>query len=69
MPSLPFKESSVSAVQNDSSKLMITANKKKSFKCSEYLEITLNSNVQVTVTVNKIQVQPFGDSFGEGKKT
>ena len=69
MPSLPLEESIVSAVQNDSNKLLpIAANKKKSFQCSESLKITLNSKEQVTVTVNKIHVQPFGDSFGEGKK-
>ena len=68
MPSNLFEESMVSAMQNDSSKLMITASKEKSFECSEGLKIALKSKEQVTVTMNKIQVQPFGDSFGEGKK-
>ena len=68
MPSLSFKESILSAVQNDSSKLAITANKDKSFQCSESLNITLNSKESVTVFINKIKVQPFGDSFGKGKK-
>jgi len=67
MPFLSFKEIIVSAVQNDSSKLAIAANKGKSFQCSESLGIALNSKESVTVTVNKIKVQPFGGSFGEGK--
>lgn len=53
-------------MQNDSSKLMITAKKDNSFECSSNLKIALNSKEQATVTMNKIQVQPFGDSFGEG---
>ena len=63
-----FEESTVSAVQNDSSKLGITANKEKSFQCSKSLDIVLNGKESVTVTINKIKVQPFGESFGEGKK-
>ena len=66
VPSNLFEESIVSAMQNDSSKLMITAKKDKSFECSSNLKIALNSKEQATVTMNKIQVQPFGDSFGEG---
>jgi len=66
MPFLSFKEIIVSAVQNDSSKLAIAANKGKSFQCSESLSIALNSKESVTVTVNKIKVQPFGGRFGEG---
>ena len=69
MPSPPFEESIISAVQNDSSKLAIAANKKKSYQCSNSLRITLNGKEQVTVIVNKIKVQPFGVSFGEGRKT
>ena len=57
----------MSAAQSDSGKLMITAKKEKSFKCSESLDITLEGNVKVTVNVKKIQVQPFGGDFGEGK--
>lgn len=69
MPSPPFEESTISAVQNDSSKLAIVANKGKSFQCSKSLRIALNGKEAVTVTVNKIKVQPFGNSFSEGKKT
>lgn len=69
MPSPPFEESTISAVQNDSSKLAIVANKGKSFQCSKSLHIALNGKEAVTVTVNKIKVQPFGNSFSEGKKT
>lgn len=68
MPFLPLKETNVSAVQNDSSKLVITANKEKSFQCSKSLDIALKSKEPVTVTMKKIKVQPFGDSFGKGKK-
>lgn len=59
----------VSAVQNDSSKLIITASKEKSYKCADSQDIVLNGNVKVTVTMKKIQVQPFGSEFGDGKKT
>lgn len=69
MPSPPFEESIISAAQNDSSKLAIGANKGKSFQCSKNLHIVLNGKEPVTVTVNKIKVQPFGHSFGEGKTT
>lgn len=69
MPTPPFEESTISAVQNDSSKLAIAANKGKSFQCSKSLRIALNGKEAVTVTVNKIKVQPFGNSFSEGKKT
>lgn len=58
-------ESTISAVQNDSSKLAIAANKGKSFQCSKSLHIALNGKEAVTVTVNKIKVQPFGNSFSE----
>ncbi|XP_020624395.1 lysosome-associated membrane glycoprotein 1-like [Orbicella faveolata] len=58
-------ETNVSAVQNDSSKLVITANKEKSFQCSKSLDIALKSKEPVTVTMKKIKVQPFGDSFGK----
>ncbi|XP_078379146.1 lysosome-associated membrane glycoprotein 1-like isoform X2 [Oculina patagonica] len=55
----------VSAVQNDSSKLVITASKEKSYKCVDSLDIVLNGNVKVTVTMKQIQVQPFGSEFGD----
>lgn len=44
----------------------------KSFKCDQNLDITLQGNVKVTVTIKKIQLQPFGGegdaSFGEGNQ-
>ncbi|KAJ7392649.1 Lysosome-associated membrane glycoprotein 1 [Desmophyllum pertusum] len=58
-------ESVVSAVQNDSDNLMMAAKKDKSFQCSESEDVVLNGDVKVTVTVKKIQVQPFGEDFGE----
>ena len=58
----------VTAAQSDSSKLIITASKEKSYKCSESRDIVLNGKVKVTVTVKKIQVQPFGSNFGDGKR-
>ncbi|XP_027053758.1 lysosome-associated membrane glycoprotein 1-like [Pocillopora damicornis] len=55
----------VSAAQNNSEKLMMTAAKEKSFKCSESLDITLEGKSKVTVSIKKIKVQPFGSDFGE----
>lgn len=57
----------MSAAQNNSEKLMMTATKEKSFKCSESLDITLEGKSKVTVSIKKIKVQPFGSDFGEGR--
>lgn len=57
----------MSAAQNNSEKLMMTAAKEKSFKCSESLDITLEGKSKVTVSIKKIKVQPFGSDFGEGR--
>ena len=57
----------VNAVQTDSSKLTITASEEKSYKCSVSQDIVLDGNIKVIVTVSKIQVQPFGSTFGDGK--
>lgn len=62
-------EREVNAWQNDTSKLKMAAGSGKSFKCGQNLDITLQGNVKVTVTIKKIQLQPFGGegdaSFGE----
>ena len=61
----------MNASQSNTSKLKITAGHDKSFKCDQDLDITLQGNVKVTVTIKKIQLQPFGGNdgadFGEGK--
>lgn len=62
-----YEELKVSAAQNNSEKLMMTATKEKSFKCSESLDITLEGKSKVTVSIKKIKVQPFGSDFGEGR--
>lgn len=55
----------VSAAQTNPVKLMMTAAKEKSFKCSEILDIPLEGKNVVTVSIKKIEVQPFGGDFGE----
>lgn len=69
---LNVSEKEVNAWQNDTSDLKMTAGSGKSFKCDQDLDIVLQSKVKVTVTIKKMQLQPFdgegkGDArFGEG---
>ena len=57
-------EKEVNALQNDTSDLKMTAGSDKSFKCDQDLHIVLQSKVNVTVMIKKMQLQPFE---GEGK--
>lgn len=59
------RELKVNAAQNNPVKLMITATKDKSFNCSENLDIPLEGENEVSVSIKKIEVQPFGGDFGE----
>ena len=67
-----FLEKEVSAWQNDTSILKMTATSGKSFKCDQHLDIPLKAENKVTVTVmiKQIHLQPFGSDdkkeFGEG---
>ena len=65
-----FLEKEVSAWQNDSSILKMTANSGKSFKCDQDQDIPLQGGSKVTVKIKQIQLQPFGSDgkkeFGEG---
>ena len=69
---LDFLEKEVNAWQNDTSDLKMTAGSGKSFKCDQDLNIVLQGNVKVTVTIKKMQLQPFpakgedDTTFGEG---
>lgn len=65
-----FLEKEVSAWQNDSSILKMTATSGKSFKCDQDQVIPLQAANKVTVNITQIQLQPFGSDgkkeFGEG---
>lgn len=68
---LNFIEKVVNASLTDPKKMAIRAGSQKSFKCNQELAIPLQGTVKVTVTIKRIQLQPFDDnqkgSFDDGK--
>ena len=65
-----FSEKEVSAWQNDTSILKMTATSGKSFKCDQHLDIPLKAENKVKVMIKQIHLQPFSSDakkeFGEG---
>ena len=67
-----FLEKEVSAWQNDTSILKMTATSGKSFKCDQDQDIPLKAKnkMKVTVMIKQIHLQPFDSDakkeFGEG---